>query len=74
MLIKCGYAPDWTGQSSKRYWIIDETISGKYVVQDMPIKMQRLDNSCYLTQSLTGLHLKDKAEFTSVKEEELEVS
>ncbi len=67
--VKVGYAQDWMGQSTQKRMIIDETISGKYVCEQMPITMTRQDGTKYLASSTTGFILKDKSEFTDIHEE-----
>ena len=73
--IKVGYAQDWMGQATRKYQIVAETISGEYVCCGMPEVIERLDgsagraNSRYIGNPATGLFLRDKSEFTDIKEE-----
>jgi len=68
--MKVGYGNDWTGASTRKYQIIDETISGKYILKQMPIEMINIHGEKYLAEPLTGLILRDKNEIFNIKEEE----
>lgn len=69
--MKVGYASDWTKGSTVKYEIIDETISGKYVVRVAQVKMKDVRNNDYLATALLGLFLRDKSEFSNICEEEI---
>ena len=68
--MKVGFGQDWVGASTRQYQIIDETISGKYVLKQMPIEMTNIHGEKYLAEPLTGLILRDKNEIFNIKEEE----
>lgn len=67
--MKIGYCEDWTGGATIKIEIIDETISGKYLCQQAPFELMRPDGTKYLTHSLTGLFLRDKAKVKDIRGE-----
>lgn len=69
--IKVGYTSDFFNMATKKYHILDETISGRFVCEGMPEVISRLDGSKYVSSPMTGLFLRDKRDFTNIKEEEL---
>ena len=73
MEITVGYCGDTLGQATRKYQIVDETISGKFVCKGMPWLNRRPDGSQYIANSITGLFLKDKSEFSNIHTENLEV-
>ena len=68
--MRTGYVQDITGQATHKVVIVDETISGRYVLKQMPIKMVRSDGSWYLTDSLSSLFIRNKSEVKDIREEE----
>lgn len=75
--ILTGITTDWLGQATKKYHIIDETLAGKFVCEGMPEVVERLDgsksagraNSKYVCSPMTSLFLRNKSEFSDIKEE-----
>ena len=65
---KVGYCNDWTGATHK-YLIVDETISGRYVVRQFVEHHDRWGRG-FLAGS--SLEIKDKSEVTDIHEETLE--
>ncbi len=70
--MKVGYITDSTGASTQKVRIINETMSGNYLLcKAMPMEMSRGDGSTYYADTLTGLFLKRKEEIKGIHEEEI---
>jgi len=65
--MKVGYCDSGTGYTQKVI-IVDETVSGKYLLKRMPTRMQSVNGTWFSADPITGLFLRDKSEVKDIKE------
>ena len=72
MEIKGGYIQDFTGASTRKVMIVDETPT-KYVCRKAPFLVNDYYGKPYYTFGIDGIFLRDKSQFTDIHTETLEV-